>query len=100
MEQENKLRGNSMNFRTAEILREEYQNTTIRQVELAKKYNTSQRTVSMIVNNKSFMPKEVRPDTKMLYRLKLQKVILWVKPEDLAAVKAYDLTRVEPGKNG
>ena len=100
MEQENKLRGNSMNFRTAEIHREEYQNTTIRQVELAKKYNTSQRTVSMIVNNKSFMPKEVRPDTKMLYRMKLQKVILWVKPEDLAAVKAYDLTRVEPGKNG
>lgn len=84
-----------MNFRTAELIRSEYQNTTIRQVALAKKYSTSQRTVSMIVNNKSFMPKEVRPDTKMLYQMKLQKVILWVKPEDLAAVKSYDLTRVE-----
>jgi plasmid maintenance system antidote protein VapI len=88
----------SMNFRTAELIREEYQNSNIRQYELAKKYNTSQRAVSMIVNNKSFNAKEVRPDTRMLYQMKLQKVILWVKPEDLAAVKAYDLTRVEPSK--
>jgi len=84
-----------MNFRTAELIREEYQNTNIRQFELAKKYDTSQRTVSMIVNNKAFNPKEVRPDTRMLYQMKLQKVILWVKPEDLATVKSYDLTRVE-----
>lgn len=84
-----------MNFRTAELIREEYQNTNIRQFELAKKYDTSQRTVSMIVNNKAFNPKEVRPDTRMLYQMKLQKVILWVKPEDIATVMSYDLTRVE-----
>ena len=84
-----------MNFITAEIIREEYQNTTIRQYELAKKYDTSQRAVSMIVNNKSFNPVEVRPDPKRRYQMKLQKVILWVKPEDLPVVKAYDLTRVE-----
>ena len=85
-----------MNFRTAELIREEYQNTNIRQFQLAKKYDTSQRTVSMIVNNKSFMPKEIRPNPRVLYKMQLQKVILWVTPEDLPTVMSYDKTRIKP----
>lgn len=86
----------TMNFKTAEQIRHEYQNTDIKQCALAEKYNTSQRTISMIVNNKSFMPKEIRPNPRVLYKMQLQKVILWVTPEDLPTVMSYDKTRIKP----
>ena len=84
-----------MNFRTAELIRSEYQNTDIKQCALAEKYDTSQRTISMVVNNKSFVPKEIRPDPKARYRMQLQKVTLWVTPDDMPTVMGYDKTRTK-----
>ena len=85
-----------MTLEKAAQIRSEYQNTTIKQFELAKKYDTSQRTVSMIVNNKSFNRAVTRPNSKVLYRMQLQMVTLWVEPKDLPAVMAYDKTRAKP----
>ena len=85
-----------MNYRTAELIRHEYQNSDVRQCDLAVQYGTSQRTISLIVNNKSFKQKETKPDRKLLYKMRLQKVILWVTPEDVPNVMQYDKTRAKP----
>ena len=85
-----------MNLKTAEQIRHEYHTTDIKQCALAEKYNTNQRTISRIVKNESFMPKEIRPNPRVLYKMQLRKVILWVTPEDLPTVMSYDKTRIRP----
>ena len=82
-----------MNLKTADLIRAEYHSTTIRQKELAEKYNTCQRTVSTIVNNKSWMPKVPRPRPTDRHGEKLEMMIVWVKKEDIAKVMAHDKTR-------
>ena len=85
-----------MNFKTAQLIRSEYHNTTIRQVELAKKYNCCQRAISEIVNNKRWLPKVTRPSPKDRYEMKLEMITLWVKKDDVPTVMSYDKTRRQP----
>ena len=85
-----------MNFKTAELIRSEYHNTTIRQIELAKKYSCCQRAVSEIVNNKRWLPKVTRPNPKDRYDMKLVMVHLWCTQDDLRTVMSYDKTRRQP----
>ena len=85
-----------MNFKTAELIRSEYHNTTNRQVDLAKKYNCGQRAVSEIVNNKRWKPKVAKPDVKDRFDMKLVMVNLWCAQDDLHRVMSYDKTRRQP----
>ena len=85
-----------MNFKTAELIRSEYHNTTIRQVDLAKKYNCDQRAVSEIVNNKRWNQKVSRPSPGDRYEMKLVMVTLWCTQDDLRTVMSYDKTRRQP----
>jgi hypothetical protein len=85
-----------MTMKTAEMIRHEYQHTNIRQMELAKKYATSQRTVSTIVNHKSYMPRVKLPKAGDRYKMNLKMITIWVRPEDLPAVMHYDKTVPKP----
>ena len=85
-----------MNFKTAELIRSEYHNTEIRQIDLAKKYDCGQRAVSEIVNNKRFLPKVHRPSAKDRYDMKLEMLIVWVKKDDVPTIMSYDKTRRQP----
>ncbi len=85
-----------MNFKTAELIRSEYHNTTIRQKELAEKYNCGHRAISEIVNNKRWNPKVARPSPKDRYDMKLVMVNLWCTQDDLRTVMSYDKTRRQP----
>lgn len=96
MEQKHCVKGDSVNFRTAELIRAEYHNTDVRQVDLAKKYDCGQRAISEIVNNKRFLPKVQRPTPKDRYDMQLKMLIVWVRSEDVPTVMSYDKTRHKP----
>ena len=84
-----------MNFKTAQLIRAEYHNSTIRQKQLAQKYNATQCQISKIVNNLAFNP----PNPKAVHVPEvraggdLHMMVLWVKTEDIAKVRSYDHTR-------